>query len=132
MPVQHRNPAHTVLIVDDDHSVRWLLAVAFQRRGLEVDVAESGKEALNLLRRNGPQYCAIVLDLDIPPPDGVTIAERVREMELDTSLVILSGHPELVDRVREKGLAESATLILSKPASIDTIVDQVHGICGRP
>ncbi len=60
---------HWILIVEDDPALRWTLAVLFQRYGVDTDVAETGTEAVRLLSLDGRRYCAVLLDLNIPPPD---------------------------------------------------------------
>jgi DNA-binding response OmpR family regulator len=123
--------AHRVLVVEDDWSTRWLVANAFQKRGIEADVAESGREALTLLKHNGVKYCSVVLDLNVPPPNGIEIAQFIMQSLPDLPVIVLSGYPDLAERLKATGLGTVVKLILVKPVEGEVLVAQVHGFCGR-
>ena len=97
-------PEHRVLIVDDEPSVRWLLAIAFDRQGIESDVAESGKEAVALLTRTRCRYCCVVLDLKIPPPDGIEVTKFIYQNCRDLPVVVVSGHSHKPARLERSGV----------------------------
>lgn len=82
-----------VLLVDDDGSL--LLGV---RRRLspyyQVDVAESGSSALDLLRKNEP-YAAIISDYRMPGMDGITLLARVMESDPLMVRILLTGHVDV-------------------------------------
>lgn len=105
-----------VLVVDDDFVIRGMFSAAFERNDLEVDVAESGQEALGLLKLYPDRYLAVVLDLNIPPPDGLAIARYVSEAIPDLPVVVLSADADSADRVREAELARTVKFIIRKPA----------------
>jgi DNA-binding NtrC family response regulator len=122
--------AHRILIVDDEPAVRWTLAIPFQRRGVETDVAESGKEAVGLLTRAKCDYCCVLLDLNIPPPDGVEIARFIHETCPELPVVIISGYPDLAERIENAKLAGLVRLVLMKPVDPEFLVRYVHGTNG--
>src|SRR5205085_11530661 len=98
------DPAHRVLVVEDDWSTRWLVANAFQKQGIEADVAESGREAMALLKYNGLKYCSVVLDLNVPPPNGIEIARFITQTLPDLPVIALSGYADLAERLKSAGL----------------------------
>ena len=124
---------HRLLIVDDAPDVRWLLATAFQRAGFETDVAERGTEAVRLIERNGSLYCCVLLDLNIPPPDGLAIAQLIREKWSNLPVIVISGHPDLVDRVNQAEMSAIVRLVVMKPVSPQVLIDYVRasGDCIR-
>lgn len=122
---------HRVLIVEDDWSTRWLIANAFQRKGLESDVAESGREAMTLLKHHGPKYCTVLLDLNVPPPDGVEVARFITQNIPDLPVIVLSGYSDLTERLKSAGLGKSLKLVLMKPVEPQTLVAQVHSFCEK-
>jgi len=124
------NRVHRVLIIDDEPVVRWTIAIPFQRRGVETDVAESGKEAIRLLGRVDCDYCCVLLDLNIPPPAGVDIARYIRDNCPGVPVIIISGYPDLAERLKDEDLGSAVKLVLMKPVDPDFLVRYVHGVNG--
>ena len=116
---------HRILVVEDEPSVRWTLALIFQRHGIETDVAESGREAIALLNRE--TYCCVLLDLKIPPPDGIELAKFIYENSPETPIVVVSGYPDLAARLKKADLGSVVKLILAKPVDTNYIARYVHG-----
>jgi two-component system, OmpR family, response regulator len=118
---------HLVLIVEDEPSVRWILALAFQGIGLETDVAESGRQAIELLKRRHGDYCAVLLDLNVPRPDGLEIAAYIRDFCDGLPVIVVSGYPDLVDRIKDAELSAVIRTVSMKPVDTKFLVDYVHG-----
>jgi CheY-like chemotaxis protein len=76
-----------VLVVDDDPTVRSLLATVFRQHALTIDEAADGQEAIELLREH--RYSVILLDLLMPVLDGFAVIEALRTEELQSSPVVL-------------------------------------------
>lgn len=101
-----RQPATTVLLADDEHLIRGALAALL---ALEDDLrvvaeAASGSEALAMARTHRPDVA--VLDLQMPDPDGVTVAETLREQvpNCRTMIVTSHGRPGHLKRALEAGV----------------------------
>jgi len=116
---------HRILVIDDEPSVRWTLALLFQRNGIEVDVAESGREALGLLRREN--YCCVLLDLNIPPPNGLDLVKFIHDNTPDMPVVVVSGYPDLAARLSPADLDAVVRLVLTKPVDTAVLTRKVHG-----
>lgn len=109
--------ATSVLIVEDDASTRRMLALALARRGYRVRSAESGEQALALLRERG---CDILLtDIHIPDVDGIDLCRRARAVRPGTGLVLITGFQteESVLRAFRSG----AAAYLRKPLDLPTL-----------
>jgi len=65
-----------VLVADDDQAIRQLVCTIIRREGLEIDSAEDGAEAIELLGRH--EYAVILLDLMMPRVDGFGVIEHLR------------------------------------------------------
>jgi CheY-like chemotaxis protein len=65
-----------VLIADDDVSIRKLITTVLQRKGLKIDAATDGVEAIEKLREN--EYAVILLDLMMPRTDGFGVVDYLR------------------------------------------------------
>ncbi|HYS56304.1 MAG TPA: response regulator [Thermoanaerobaculia bacterium] len=116
---------HRILVIEDEPSVRWTLALLFQRHGIETDVAESGREAISLLGRG--EYCCVLLDLNIPPPDGFELAKYIHDNSPDTPVVVVSGYPDLAARIKNADLGPVVRMILAKPVDTTFLSRHVHG-----
>jgi CheY-like chemotaxis protein len=103
----------TVLVVDDDEDIRFLARRSLGRGDYDVLEAGSGAEALILIEQRKPDL--VILDLLIPPPDGLELLRRLRANEETRALPVLvltaQGDEESVQTCFRLG----ATDFLSKP-----------------
>ena len=81
------DPQKRVLVVDDDATVRELLASVLERESLTVDLAADGQEALDLLREN--TYSVVLLDLLMPVVDGFTVLDRLGDGDKPLPVVLV-------------------------------------------
>ena len=104
-----------MLIVDDEHSIRFSLKKFFDRRSFEVDVASTATEARTLLSQG--HYDVVILDIRLEGASGDTtgleLIDVVRAHSPAARIVVLSGYlsPETLERAKRL----RADLILSKP-----------------
>jgi DNA-binding response OmpR family regulator len=105
----------TVLVAEDDEDILLLVATRLTRDGFDVVTARTGAEALELVRERRPQVA--VLDIGMPPPDGLEVVRRIRaDRELDgTRLLLLTAKAQESD-VR-RGIEAGADAYVSKPFS---------------
>lgn len=83
-------PRPSVVIVDDDEDMRFLLTVLFQRAGCEVaGEAANGAEAVGVVKTTRPEF--VVMDLTMPVMDGATATRAILELEPDTRVVGFSA-----------------------------------------
>ncbi|MEL6185999.1 MAG: ATP-binding protein, partial [Myxococcota bacterium] len=115
--------AARVLLVDDDPTLRTVLERALQRAGYLVKTASDGLEALNLIE---DETDILVTDLIMPRMGGLELARRVRRAFPRVRVLLLSGHPEVTDRL-EAGGAEW----VSKPLDARTIVARIQDTLDR-
>src|ERR671924_381205 len=98
-----------LLVVEDEERLRSVLARYLREHAYAVDVAEDGRTALYLAGVN--PYDAIVLDLNIPPPDGFEVLRRVRERGNPARVLILTARDAVDDRVGGLDVGADACLI---------------------
>ena len=110
-----------MLIADDHADTRIILRHYLEAFGLHVDEAVNGVEALEELRRNGAGV--LVLDVQMPQVDGISVLEQVRSDErlAGIPVVVLTGDAEGVQRARDAGADEC----LTKPAHPRALYDVV-------
>src|SRR4051812_26694836 len=88
----------SVLIVDDEPGVRSALSGVLRDEGYQVDAVESGEACLERLGRQA--FDVIVLDVWLPGMDGLATLTRMRERQVDSQVVIISGHGSVESAVR--------------------------------
>ena len=118
-----------VLVVDDDASIRTMLAFVFEDEGFSVIEAADGGEALDVLRTEPPAL--MVLDLMMPDVDGVTVLRTRREEDLaeDTRILVLTAKLDTQDAVWcwELGADE----YLTKPVDPERLAREVKLLLSR-
>ncbi len=115
-----------VLVVDDDRVLADLVAFALRREGYQVIQAYDGKTALHRWTAESPDI--IVLDINIPQPDGFAICQRIRA-QADTPIIMLTVRDEEDDIVR--GLKLGADDYVTKPFSPRQLVARVQAVLRR-
>lgn len=88
-----------VLIADDDPEVRLLLSTALRQKDLSIDEAETGRQALDLLRTNA--YAVLLLDLMMPEVDGLSVLDAIRSdlPNPPVVLVVTGASRQLIEQV---------------------------------
>src|ERR1700704_2764459 len=82
--------ADRVLVVDDEQSLRKVLAATLQREGYEVTVCVDGEEAIAALERDGADV--VVTDLVMPRMDGLTLLRKVVARHPDVPVIVVTAH----------------------------------------
>ncbi len=97
----------TVLLVDDEETVRTVGQRMLEVLGLEVITAEDGREALELFKQDPDRFDCMVLDHTMPHMDGEETFREMRRVRGDIRVLLSSGYNEqdLVARINSKGLA---------------------------
>ncbi len=80
-----------ILVVDDDPVQRRLLKNAVERHGHTAHLAENGRIAIELLKRNRRQFNVIVLDLMMPEMDGLGFLQAAAEIDVDVPVIVQTG-----------------------------------------
>jgi DNA-binding NtrC family response regulator len=113
----------TCLVIDDDASLREVLAFALEDL-FEVCTAATGAEGLTRLQ-NDP-IPLVLLDLHLPDLDGVEVLQRITALDPHIAVVILTGDPDspLVTQAMQQGAVD----LLIKPWDIDTLRSQLWEI----
>jgi DNA-binding response OmpR family regulator len=116
----------TILVVDDEPSIREVVSIYLERAGYHVVVADDGQAALEALERQPPDL--VVLDLMLPEVDGLEITRRLRA-EGDTPIIMLTARREETDRIL--GLEMGADDYVVKPFSPRELVSRVKAVLRR-
>jgi len=119
-------PRFHILAVDDDPSMRQMIADYLADNDILVTVAESGKEIAEIMARDTIDL--LILDLKLPGEDGMQIARRLRD-ESDVPIIMLTGRKDEADRVM--GLELGADDYLTKPFSPRELLARIRALLRR-
>lgn len=86
-----------LLIVDDEMGILKTYSEFFSKRGFVVETACNGLEGLEKLRTS--IFPVSIIDISMPKMDGIALAKMVQDEDIDTSIIILTGHGEKNDAV---------------------------------
>jgi two-component system nitrogen regulation response regulator NtrX len=118
-------PNETILIVDDEESVRKSLADVMRDEGYNVMTAASGKEGLDLL--NDTQPSLALLDIAMPEMDGIETLRRFKELRPDMQVIMVTGHGTIDTAVKTTKMGAYDFLI--KPPELAHLILVVkHGL----
>jgi len=111
------NQNKRVLAVDDEPNMRRLLEIMLKQAGYQAFIAANGKEALDILMRDGADL--IISDLHMPDMDGISLLSAVREAELATPVIIVTAHGEIESAVSAMKLGASDYIL--RPFDLETL-----------
>jgi two-component system OmpR family response regulator len=116
-----------LLIVEDDSKLAGSLARGLRGEGYAVDVASSGEDAITQARVY--DYDVVILDVMIPPPDGVDVCRALREGGRWAPVLMLTARDGVGDRIR--GLDAGADDYLVKPFDYGELIARLRALVRR-
>ncbi len=115
--------AARILVVDDEKLIRWSVGENLTRRGFEVETAETGERALELVTSLRPQVA--LLDVRLPGMDGVAVLRRALALDPDLVVVMMSAHGTIDLAVDAMKVGAADFLVKPFPlTSLDDAIDR--------
>ena len=121
--------AHRVLVVEDDHGLRDVLARGLRDEGYTVLTASDGASALHAARDAGAAIDALVLDIGLPDGDGRDVCAALRAQGFDTPVLFLTARGNLTDRL--SGFASGGDDYLAKPFAFPELLARLRALLRR-
>lgn len=112
----------TILVVDDEASIRRTLREILEYEDFEVEEAEDGEEALAALQDG--MYDLVILDVKMPKMDGIEVLEEIADREYEVPVVMISGHGTIETAVESTKLG--AYDFLEKPPDLNRLLVTVR------
>lgn len=127
--IEEESPVHklagrgTVLLVDDEDSVREVAGKMLENMGLKVLKASDGREALEVFRAQQENISCVLLDLTMPEMDGEETFHELKKIRAGVRVVLSSGYTseDLLRRFVENGLAG----FIEKPYTLDSLASNI-------
>ena len=110
-----------ILLIDDEKDFLDIMSERIRNRDMEVTTASSGKQALELVEKEF--YDAIILDLQMPEMDGLQALERLKRINPDLQVILLTGHATVEKGVQAMKLG--ADDVMEKPADIQVLTEKI-------
>lgn len=113
---------NSIAIVDDDQSVGRMLLRVISAEGFDVQWFKSAEEFLDSGTLG--DYACLILDVNLPGMSGIELQQRLNDADLEIPVVFISGQAD--DTIRQQLLRNGAAGFLSKPFSIDSLLEYLH------
>jgi len=117
-------PAESILLVDDEHTVRTLAARILQAEGYRVDEAGGGPEALDLFRESPHRFHLVLTDIVMPRMTGLELVEKIREVRPGMPAMGMTGF--MRETIAAASRSSVHMLILQKPFSRRALLEAVR------
>jgi len=111
-----------IMLVDDEVEFVAALSERLEMRGLIVDTASGGEEAIEKVRNR--RFDAVILDLAMPGMDGIETLRTMRELSPDLQVILLSGRGTVKKSIEAMKLG--AMDFLQKPVKMDVLLERIR------
>jgi PAS domain S-box-containing protein len=116
--------SETILVVEDEVTLRWLIRLSLERRGYRVLAAKDGTEAIEICQRNPSQIRLVLSDIMMPHVNGLQLRERAATLCPDAKFLFMSGYSEEI--IEPENLLAHGCAFLEKPFLINELVVKVR------
>lgn len=118
------NKKMRLLLSDDDKDMAQLLSFILTDEGYEIDIASSGAETIRKIKEK--DYPLLLLDYDLGDMTGFDVINFMKENNVLTKIIMISGHTktELKSRAYNLGVQK----FIPKPFEINTVVENIHNV----
>lgn len=116
-----------ILVVEDERKLCDTIVRSLNRLAYSVDYCYDGQSAMEMLAFE--KFDLVVLDLNLPGADGMTVLRTLRQNDYDTKVLILSARSEVTDKV--DGLDAGADDYLTKPFHLEELAARIRNLTLR-
>jgi PAS domain S-box-containing protein len=126
-PLQHLK----ILVVDDSLSLRGLIRAFLMRDGAQVEVAENGAIAIEILKTRGKAFDCVMMDVQMPVIDGLSATRQIRQMPQLDHLPILAMTAGLLAEQQVRARQAGMTDVIAKPVQRSRMIEQILRATGK-
>jgi two-component system nitrogen regulation response regulator NtrX len=111
-----------ILVIDDDESIRTVLAAILEEKGYTVDTAECGNEGIEKTKTSF--YNLALVDIRLPDMEGTQVLAKMKDTTPETRKIIITGYPSVQNAV--EALNKGAHAYIMKPFDMDNVIKTVE------
>jgi PAS domain S-box-containing protein len=100
-----------ILLIDDEESIRTLLSLSLRQKGYQVFTAEDGIKGIEVFEKERPSI--VITDIKMPGIDGITVLKKIRNLDPDTRVIVVTGHGDMESAI--EALVNEASDFINKP-----------------
>lgn len=120
--------SETILLAEDDDSVREFLRDAIEGYGYSVLLAVDGEEAIKMYEADSNKIDIVILDVIMPKKNGKEVYNHIKKIDPEIKVIFISGYTE--DILTSKGIYEEGLEFISKPVNINELMKKIRGMLG--
>ncbi len=115
-----------ILVIDDDDSIRTVVARALAKLGFTVDQASDGQQAISKFESDPLRYALVILDFKLPGMDGSEVASRMRDIRPGVRVILMSGVSR--EEATDEFMGQDAAGFLQKPFTLSGLVSELRAV----
>jgi two-component system, cell cycle sensor histidine kinase and response regulator CckA len=119
----------TILLVEDEASLRKITALLLKSLGYRLQEASSGEEALHLTQGGGEKIDLVMTDVLMPGMSGRELADMLRARDASLKVLFQSGHTG--DTLVRYGIEQTEAAFLQKPFTLDALAKKLREVLDR-
>lgn len=116
-----------LLIVEDEQALVKPVKKFLEGKGFAVDAVENGKDAMEYAVET--KYDCILLDLNLPEVDGITVADTLRKEEVQTPIIMVTARSQIYNKL--EGFESGADDYVTKPFDLNELVARINAVIKR-
>ena len=118
----------TILVVDDEPSIREFLQIMLEREGYQVSCADNGKTAIKLFEQE--QYDVVIADIRMPKVNGFEVLTEIKRLSPETKVIMITAFASFESAV--ESMKEGAYDYITKPFNIDEVKATIRRALEKP
>jgi two-component system, cell cycle sensor histidine kinase and response regulator CckA len=122
--------SETILLAEDDASVRHMLVRTLRQNGYTVLEASNGKDAIGIIEQRGDQIQLIITDIVMPELGGRGLADYVNLVRPQTRIIFMSGYTD--DVIIRHGELDPGMVFLQKPITLESFLQKIRYVLETP
>lgn len=107
-----------ILVIEDEESIRTLLRIALTHKGFEVFTASDGEEGIEIFEQEKPPI--VLTDIKMPGIDGLEVLKRIKRIDPDTRVIVITGHGDMESAI--EALKLEASDFINKPIKDEVLM----------
>ncbi|MGH7793023.1 MAG: sigma-54-dependent transcriptional regulator, partial [Thermodesulfobacteriota bacterium] len=107
----------SILIVDDEESIRWVLGRSLEKNGYSIEYGENGSQAIDKATSDG--FSLIILDINMPDVNGLEVLNDIRIKGVDIPVIIITAQNTVKNAI--DAMKQGAYDYIAKPFDLDEV-----------